>query len=114
MTAIHIFSESAATGRRMRDILYPAGYAYITVSDLSALYTGYSGRQDGIMIIYAKTRIPDIIQIAADSGCPVILLLNPDCYAMYRDRAGHLGITLLLMPVSPYMLLDAVQEIAIS
>ena len=95
----------------MRDILYPAGYAHITVSDLSAMYTEYSWRQDSIMIIYAKTRIPEIIQNTADCGYPVILLLNPDCYAMYRDRARHAGITLLLMPVAPYMLLDAVKEI---
>ena len=109
MTAIHIFSESAAIGRRLRDILYQAGYADITVSDLSVLS---AQRQHEAIIIYAKTRIPEIMQNAADSGCPVILLLNPDCYAMYRDRARHAGIALLLMPVAPYMLLDTVQEIS--
>ena len=109
MISIQILSESAAIGTRLRDILYQAGYADITVSDLTALA---AQRQNKTIIIYAKTRIPEIIQKASSSGCPVILLLNPDCYAMYRDRARHLGMTLLLMPVAPYVLLDAVQETA--
>ena len=109
MTTIHILSESAAIGRRLRDILYQAGYADITVSDPSALS---AERQNELIILYAKSRISEIIQIAASSDCPVILLLNPDCYAMFRDRARHAGITLLLMPVPPYILLNTVQEIS--
>ena len=108
MTTIHILSESAAIGRRLRDILFQAGYADITVSDLPAIP---AEPQDTLLIIYAKSRIPGIMQSAADSGCPVILLLNPDSYALFRERAGHTGITLLLMPVAPFMLLDAVQEL---
>ena len=50
------------------------------------------------------------MQSLANCGCKVLLLLNPDCYAMYLDRARHMGITLLLMPVAPYMLLDAVRN----
>ena len=83
------------------------GYADILLSDLSAIP---EERQDSILMIYAKTRISTVMQNAADSGCPVVMLLNPDCYAMYLDRARHLGITLLLMPAPPYALLDAVQE----
>ena len=107
MKNIHIFSESAAIGRRLRDILYQAGYAEIAVSDLSAIS---AERQDEIIIIYAKSRIPEIIRNAADSGCQTVLLLNPDCYALHLERARHAGIRLLLMPVVPYLLLDAVRE----
>ena len=108
MTMIHILSESAATGKRLRDILYQAGYADIRVSDLSAFP---EKRPDDILIIYAKSRISEIMKTAGGHGCSVIMLLNPDSYAMYRDRARHAGISLLLMPVPPYMLLDAVQEL---
>ncbi len=106
MKMIHIISESAAIGMRLRDILYQAGYADITVSDMSAV----AEVQDSILIFYAKTRISDLMREIADCGCPAVLLLNPDCYAMYLDRARHAGITLLLMPVAPYMLLDAVRQ----
>ncbi len=107
MNTIHILSESAAVGTRLRDILYQDGFADIAVSDVSRIA---AERQDGILIIYAKSRISDLMQSSANCGCPVILLLNPDCYARYLDRARHFGITLLLMPVVPYMLLDAVQN----
>lgn len=111
MKTIHILSESAAIGMRLRDILYQAGYTAEKVSNLSAL----SGEQQcDILIIYAKTRISDIMQNASDSGCPVILMLNPDYYAMYLDRARHAGIALLLMPVEPYKLLECVREASIS
>ena len=109
MKTIRIQSESAAIGRRLRDILYQAGYADIMVSELSDTP---DERQDEICIIYAKSHIPDIIRNAADSACPVILLLNPDCYALHLDRARHAGIRLLLMPVVPYLLLDAVREVS--
>lgn len=111
MKTIHILSESAAVGTRLRNILYQAGYADILLSDLSAMP---EERQDSLLMIYAKTRISAVMQNAADSGCPVVMLLNPDCYAMYLERARHLGITLLLMPAPPYALLDAVQEASIS
>ncbi|MBR3447759.1 MAG: hypothetical protein IKH27_08150 [Oscillospiraceae bacterium] len=107
MKTIRILSESAAVGMRLREILYQAGYADILLSDLSAMP---AERQDSLLMIYAKTHIASVMQNAADSGCPVVLLLNPDCYAMYLDRARYLGITLLLMPAAPYMLLDAVQN----
>ena len=107
MKTIRILSGSAALGKRLHDILYQAGYADITVSDLSAMQ---GDPQDGILIIYAKSNIPCIMQWAGHCGCRVILLLNPDTYAMYLDRARHAGITLLLMPVAPYILLDAVQD----
>ena len=64
-------------GKRLRDILYEAGHAEISVSGLAA------APQSDILIIYAKTRIPDIIQYASDCDAAVILLLNPDCYATY-------------------------------
>lgn len=107
MKSISIMSESAAVGRRLRDILYQAGYSDIAVSDLSAMQAEPG---DSIRIIYAKARISGIFQNIESAGCSVILLLNPDCYAMYLDRARHAGITLLLMPVAPYILLDAVQS----
>ena len=109
MKPIRIISEYAAIGSRLRDILYQAGYADITLSDLTAARTMYT---DEILIIYAKSHISDIFQIAGDRQAKTILLLNPDCYAMYLDRARHAGMTLLLMPVAPDMLLDAVQNAA--
>lgn len=105
MIRIHIISESAAVGNRLRDILFQAGYTESTVSGLSA---ATSERLNGILIIYAKSRIADIMQIAAACEAQVILLLNPDRYARYLDRARHIGIKLLLMPVAPDTLLDAV------
>ena len=107
METIRIYSESAATGKRLRDILYQAGYAEITAADLSAVQNHSGG---GILIIYAKSNISDIFRMTEDCGCPVILLLNPDCYARYLDRARHAGITLLLMPVAPFLLVEAVQS----
>ena len=107
MKTIRILTESAAVGTRLRDILYQDGFADIAISDLSALM---EQRQDEVLIIYAKSRISELIQNSAECGCPVILLLNPDCYAMHLDRARHFGITLLLMPVTPFALLDAVQN----
>ena len=105
MKPIRILSESAATGMRLRDILYQAGYTEIDISGLSAMP---DCPQNEIHIIYAKSRIPDIIRAAAECHAQTILLLNPDCYAMYLDRARYAGITPLLMPVAPEMLLDAV------
>lgn len=105
MKKIRIISESAALGTRLRDILYQAGYAELFLSDLSAIAESLP---DEIHIIYAKSRISDIMQSAAESGAQIILLLNPDCYAMHLDRARHAGIRLLLMPVAPDQLLDAV------
>ena len=107
METIRIYSESAATGKRLRDILYQAGYAEITAADLSAMQNHSGG---GIMIIYAKSNISDIFRMTEDCGCPVILLLNPDCYARYLDRARHAGIRLLLMPAAPFLLVEAVQS----
>ncbi|MBQ8922539.1 MAG: hypothetical protein IJ060_10360 [Oscillospiraceae bacterium] len=112
MNTIHILSESAAIGMRLRDILYQAGFTDITVSDLKQ---SAGKAQTGLLIIYAKSHISELMQHSTDRRGSVILLLNPDSYAMYRDRAGAAGITLLLMPVAPFVLLDAVQEaIAIS
>lgn len=105
MKKIRIISESAALGTRLRDIFYQAGYAEIYRSDLSAIADALP---DEIYVIYAKSRISDIMQIAAESGAKTILLLNPDCYAMHLDRARHAGIRLLLMPAAPDQLLDAV------
>lgn len=105
MKKIRIISESAALGTRLRDILYQAGYADISLSDLSAIAEALP---DEIHVIYAKTRISDIMQSAAESDAQIILLLNPDCYVMHLDRARHTGICLLLMPVAPDQLLDAV------
>ena len=110
MNKIHILSESAAIGMRIRDILYQAGYSDISVSDLSAVS---AERQNTLLVIYAKTRISDVMQRFAACGNPVILLLNPDSYALYFDRARHAGITLLLMPVAPYMLLEAAEKLTV-
>ena len=106
MKKIRILSESAATGKRLRDILYQAGYPDIALSEPSAMLRS---PQSDLLIIYAKSRIPDIMQAAA-CHAQTILLLNPDCYAMHLDRARHAGIKLLLMPVTPEKLLDAVQD----
>ncbi|MCQ2408456.1 MAG: hypothetical protein MJ065_08030 [Oscillospiraceae bacterium] len=105
MKTIRILSESAALGKRLRDILYQAGYTDIVISDLSAKPLSPLNE---ILIIYAKAHIPGVIQAAADCRAQTILLLNPDCYAMYLERARHAGITPLLMPVAPEMLLDTV------
>lgn len=107
MKPIRIFSESAALGSRLRDILYQAGYANIVLSEPSAMP---HSPENEILIIYAKSRIPDIIRAAAECHAQTILLLNPDCYAMYLDRARYAGITLLLMPVAPDTLLDSVRD----
>ena len=69
MKTIRILSESAELGKRLRDILYQAGHAEISVSGLTA------APQSDILIIYAKSRIPDIIQYASDCNAAVILLL---------------------------------------
>ena len=106
MKKIRILSESAATGKRLRDILYQAGYPDIALSEPSAILRC---PQSDLLIIYAKSHIPDIMQAAA-CHAQTILLLNPDCYAMHLDRARHAGIKLLLMPVTPEKLLDAVQD----
>ena len=92
---------------RMRDILYQDGFADITVSDVSAMP---ARPRDLILIIYAKSNISGLIQNLSECECKVILLLNPDCYAMYLERARHCGITLLLMPVAPFVLLDTVRS----
>lgn len=110
MKRIHILSESATVGERLRGILYQAGFAETLLTDLSGISETLP---DSIAVIYAKSHISGVIQSAAACGNPVILLLNPDCYAMYLDRARHAGITLLLMPVAPFALLDAVQNAAI-
>lgn len=109
MKTIRILSESAATGMRLRDILYQAGYAEITYSVLNAIPDKSTA---DIFIIYAKSRISDILQTAADCDAQMILLLSPDCYARYLDRARHAGIKLLLMPVAPDTLLEAVRNAA--
>ena len=115
------FSESASVHRDVEyrqysaefdyvyylENLYSEGYTEIALSALSALP---DCRQNELRIIYAKSRIPDIIRAAAECHAQTILLLNPDCYAMYLDRARYAGITLLLMPVVPEMLLDTVQN----
>ena len=105
---IHILSESAAVGTRLRDILYQDGFSDIVLSDLSAMPQSLP---DGFLIIYAKTRVSDLMQELASCGRTVILLVNPDCYAIFLDRARYLGITLLLMPVAPFVLLDAVRQV---
>ena len=107
MKTIHIVSESAAVGKRLRDILYQEGFSDITFSDLAALP---EIPQNAVTVIYAKSNIPGLMQSLSECGGNIILLLNPDCYAMHIDRARHIGITLLLMPVVPYMLLDAVRN----
>lgn len=107
MKTIRILSESAAVGKRLRDILYQAGFSDVALSGTAELPQTLP---DGIAVIYVKSRISDTIRAASGFGCPVVLLLNPDCYAMYIDRARHAGITLLLMPIAPYMLLDAVKN----
>ena len=107
MKTIQVLSESAAVGKRIRDILYQDGYSDITLSDL----TGLSEiPQDSVAVIYAKSNISGLMQSLSEYGGSIILLLNPDCYAIHIDRARHIGITLLLMPVVPYMLLDAVRN----
>jgi hypothetical protein len=108
MKTIHILSESAAVGARLRDILYQDGFPEIRLSDLSALPRE---QEDSFLIIYAKTHVSDLMQTLADCGCPVLLLVNPDWYARCLDPARHLGITLLLMPVAPFVLLDAVRQV---
>ncbi len=105
MKKICILSESAALGSRLRGILYQAGYTDILLSDLNAIR---SDNDADILIIYAKSRISDIIRTAGNREAAVILLLNPDCYALYSERARHAGITLLLMPAAPETLLDTV------
>lgn len=107
MKTIRILSENAALGKRLYDILYPAGYADLIVSDLSVIP---SAKQGDILILYAKTHIAELIRQTGTSGAQVILLLNPDCYARYLDTARHVGVRLLLMPVTPDALLDAVRE----
>ena len=107
MKMIQIFSDSGAVGMRMRDILYEDGFADITVSAVSAMP---EHPRDHILIIYANSNLAGLMQNLSGCGCRVILLLNPDCYAMYLDRARHCGFTLLLMPVAPFMLLDAVRS----
>ena len=107
MKTIRIVSESAAVGKRLRDILYQDGYPEITLSDISAMP---ESRQDDILIIYAKTHISDLMQQTAACSGRVLLLLNPDCYAMFLERARYAGITPLLMPVAPFVLLDAVRR----
>ena len=107
MKAIHILSESAAVGARLRDIFYQDGFADVTLSGLGAYR---ECRQDEILVVYAKTNISGLMQRLSGAGGRVILLLNPDCYAMYLDRARHCGFKLLLMPAAPFVLLDAVRE----
>ena len=107
MNRIQILSESATVGMRLRDILYQDGFSDISLADLTALQ---DIRQNAVTIIYAKSNISALMQSLSDCGGSIILLLNPDCYAMQLDRARHMGITLLLMPVAPYMLLDAVRS----
>ena len=107
MNRIQILSESASVGMRLRDILYQDGFSDITLADLTALQ---DIPQNAVTIIYAKSNISALMQNLSDCGGSIILLLNPDCYAMQLDRARHMGITLLLMPVAPYMLLDAVRN----
>ncbi|MBR6419085.1 MAG: hypothetical protein IKS42_02005 [Oscillospiraceae bacterium] len=107
MNMIRILSENAALGKRLYEILYPAGFADLSVSDLSAMPLAKPGE---IRILYAKNHITDLFRQAETSGAQVILLLNPDCYARYLDTARHAGVRLLLMPVTPDALLDAVRE----
>lgn len=111
MKKIHILSESAAIGMRLKDILYQDGFPDITLSGLSALP---EIRQNAVTIIYAKTNISGLMQSLSGCCSSIILLLNPDCYAMQLERARHIGITLLLMPVAPYVLLDTVRKTVIS
>ena len=107
MKTIRILSENAALGKRLYDTLYPAGYADLIVSDLSVIP---SATQGDVLILYAKTHIAELIRQTQISGAQVILLLNPDSYARYLDTARHAGVRLLLMPVTPDALLDAVRE----
>ncbi|MBR3267789.1 MAG: hypothetical protein IKI58_03525 [Oscillospiraceae bacterium] len=109
MKTIRIQSESSAVGIRLRDILYQAGYPNIR---LSVPTEPLLIMPDALMILYAKRHIPEILRQAEQSGSPFILLLNADQYALHLDRARHAGIRLLLMPVDPYTLLEAVQEAA--
>ena len=108
MRTIRILSESASVGKRLRDILYQDGFSDIALSDLRV--SQLSCRND-ILIIYAKTNITGLMQSLSDFGGSAILLLNPDSYAMHLDRARYIGIELLLMPVAPFMLLDAVRKV---
>ena len=110
MNQIYILSESAGVGNRLHEIIYQAGYADTFVPNLEAFP---ELRQNGILIIYAKSHISDMIQNAVNTNYRVILLLNPDFYALYLDRARHAGIKLLLMPVAPYVLLDAIKELTV-
>lgn len=109
MIKIRIHSESSSVGIRLRDILYQAGFSDIRLSMLTVLP---EIAPDCLTILYAKQHIPDIIRQTEQDRNPVILLLNPDQYALHLDRARHAGIRLLLMPVDPFTLLEAVQEAA--
>ncbi|MBP0971066.1 MAG: hypothetical protein J5753_03395 [Oscillospiraceae bacterium] len=107
MKPIQILSESAAVGTRLKDILYQDGFADIRLSDLSAIPDMLP---DAVLIVYAKSNISGLMHQLSPRGGSIILLLNPDCYALYLDRARHCGITLLLMPVAPFTLLEAVEK----
>ena len=111
MKQIQIRTESSAVGIRLRDILYQAGFSDIRLSVQTDLLPDMP---DCLTILYAKRHIPDIIRLAAQSSHPVILLLNPDQYALQLDRARHAGVRLLLMPVDPFTLIEAVQEAAVT
>ncbi|MBQ5335428.1 MAG: hypothetical protein J6Z45_05730 [Oscillospiraceae bacterium] len=111
MKTIRILSESSSVGVRLRDILYQAGYPDIRLSVLTGLPPEF---RDGLTILYARQHITDIIRQAEQSRRPVILLLNPDQYALQLDRARHAGIRLLLMPVDPFTLLESVQEAVVT
>ena len=109
MSDIQLYIASRTVCERLYAILYQAGFSGIsTISSLREYAL------ENTLIVYQRDRIPEMLRrmsdFAGNTLRRMIMLMDPDQYALYLDRARQLGITLLLMPVSPYMLLEALQE----
>lgn len=112
MANIRLLTASRAVGDRLYAILYQAGF-----SGISQIKSLQEYAPDDILIVYHRTRISEVIQRLSDTPDAqyrVIVLLDPDQFAMYADRARHLGLTVLLMPAAPYLLLESVQEASLT
>ena len=109
MVDIQLLTASRAVGDRLYAILYQAGFPCI--SQIRTLNDYISG---SMLIVYHRNVIPELLHLLshhnAEPDSRIMMLLDPDQYAMYIDRVRHLGIKALLMPAAPFAFVECVQE----
>ena len=107
-----IITQHPAATERLCSILYTAGITKTVTAKTFPPHTALSA--ESIVILYHKShisaRIAEAAALSRETGCRILLLLDPDRYVHYLDAAREANIMLLLMPVAAQTLLDVLSE----